>query len=241
VSSGHWLQPHDLAELRQKDLGVTVRRQSHHLSLVAGETEAQVLSHRAIQHAQRVGEANLVQLAQRGAFAHTQPGGRPLADGIRREDRRLLERRQEEPAGRVRYVMLHVVNPTRLALLTQPQVAAQRALEVQHRQEVLHQATAHQPERTGQIAHDVSELIGYVEPRVPVVRDVVYIVYADPGLLQAVADGVDGEIHRVLLADEALFFRHGDHLAVPQQCSGGIVPVTVETQDIHLPTTSSLQ
>ena len=51
-------------------------------------------------------EPQLVRERDPVAAADAERGRRPLADAVEREDRRFLERRREEGAGRVRFVVL---------------------------------------------------------------------------------------------------------------------------------------
>ena len=61
----------------------------------------------------------------------------------------------------------------------------------------------------------------------------VHIIDLDARFAQAVADGAGWERHRMLLATEALFLNHRDHLTIRKKRCGGVVTVAVKAQDVQ--------
>ena len=87
-------------------LRLAVGGQAHELVFAGVDLEAGVVGEGRVEQAERVREPELVRQLDPVAPADAEAGGRPLADAVEREDRRLLERRREERAGGVRLVVL---------------------------------------------------------------------------------------------------------------------------------------
>ena len=96
-----------LLRIRVRVPGLAVGGQPHQLVLARVHLEPAVVGERRVQHPERVREPHLVGELRSGC-----PGPtpielvRPLAHGVERQDGRLLERRREERAGRVRLVVI---------------------------------------------------------------------------------------------------------------------------------------
>src|SRR5262249_44157874 len=92
-----------------------VRRQSHELVFAAIDAEADVGGEGGIEQAEAVRKAKLFPQLDAVAATHAERRRRPLTDAIKREDRRLVERRGEEGAGRVGLMMLGEEERTAIA------------------------------------------------------------------------------------------------------------------------------
>ena len=101
---------HELAHLRQEALGVAVRREAHHLALVAVLREAEPLRDGRVEDPERVREEHALEHLEPVAAAVAEHRRREVAEAVEREHRRLVERRDEERARGVREVVLDVVD-----------------------------------------------------------------------------------------------------------------------------------
>ena len=153
---------------------------------------------------------------------------RPLAHTVDGEDRRLLERRGEERARGVRFVMLGV---TDLAFV--PEGAADLAIE---KQLLLHPQRSGQTElrkaagRDAQIGlEDTLEL----EQRLVVEPDVREVARGDATGREAVPHGVRRKRLVTLLAGEALLLGGGDDVAVSEQARRAVVIEGREAEDVR--------
>ncbi len=145
---------------------------------------------------------------------------RPLADAVEGEDRRLLEGRGEEGAGRVGLVVLG----EDVAALV---VAAEAAVELARRVELLlqperqpHQEQLEAARRVGEVG---LEQAVELQERLVVEGDVVEVTRRDAGFVEAVAHRVRGKVVVVLLAGEALLLRGRDDRPVAHQAGRAVV------------------
>ena len=99
-------QPAHLSEVRRR---VAVRRKPHHLSLVAVLRKAEPLRDRRVVDAERVWERHALEHLEVVVAADGEHRRREVAEAVHRQDRRLIERRDEEGARDVRLVVLDVV------------------------------------------------------------------------------------------------------------------------------------
>ena len=116
---------HELAHLLAVDVGVAVRGEAHHLALVAVLREAQPLRDGRVEDAERVREEHAVEHVEVVAVAEREHRRGEVAEAVHRQDRGLLERRDEERARDVRLVVLDVVElRAQLALLDAERAAS---------------------------------------------------------------------------------------------------------------------
>ena len=85
---------------------LAVRREAHQLVLARVDAEPREVGERRIEETERVRKADLVGQLEAVAASRAVGGRGPLADAVHRQYRRLLERRREERAGGVGFVML---------------------------------------------------------------------------------------------------------------------------------------
>ena len=97
-------------------LRLAVGREAHQLVLAGVHLEPGVVGERAVEEAERVREPHLAQHVELMASAYADRRGRPLADAVDRQHRRLFERRWIEGRGGVRFVMLAKQDLARVAL-----------------------------------------------------------------------------------------------------------------------------
>ena len=208
--------------------GLPVRREPHHLVLGAVDLEAEVVGERAVEEAQAVREADLLEEGDVRALAHAEAGGGPLAHAVHGEDGRLLERRDEE-AGRG---MAHVV----LGEQDRPLVGPQRLPDRRRHEELLLDPDRHRlaerPERPRKRRDVRGEHPLELQERLVVEADGVELLGTDAGLAQDVLDGVGGEVRVVLLAREALFLAGGHDGAVLQEGGRGVVVEGADAEDV---------
>ena len=97
---------HQLLEDQVDVLGIAVRRETHELVFAGVHLEARVVGEGGIQHADGVRVAKLSRQLDPVPPADPDGAGRPFPDAVECEDGRLVERRREERARRVRLVMI---------------------------------------------------------------------------------------------------------------------------------------
>jgi hypothetical protein len=221
----------DVHHLAHDALGVhrlAVGGQPHDLVLGAVDLEAQVVGEGAVEQPQAVGEADLLEQRDVRALADAVGGGGPLTDPVDGEDRRLLEGRGQKGRGGVAHVVLGVEDGPRVGLELPADGRGHPELLVQPHRHRLAEG-AERARKGGDVgAQHPLEL----EQRLVVEADDVEVPGLDPGLLEDVADGVVGEVGVVLLPREALLLRGRDHLAVPQEGSGGVVVEAGDPEDV---------
>ncbi len=98
----------DPAHLVEEARGA-VRGQAHHLALVAVLGEAEPLGDRGVEDPERVREEHSLEDPERRSTALGQHRAGEVTEAVHGEDRRVLERRDEEGARHVRLVVLDVV------------------------------------------------------------------------------------------------------------------------------------
>ena len=103
------VQLHEVAHLRAVHVRLAVRREPHHLPLVAVLREAEPLRDGRVVDAERVRERDTVEHLQPVAATDRDERRREVAEAVERQHRRLVERRDEERGRRVRLVVLDVV------------------------------------------------------------------------------------------------------------------------------------
>ncbi len=157
----------------------------------------------------------------------TERCGCPLAHSIHGENRGILERRREERAGRMRFVVLGIED---LAAVAEPVTD----LPV-HVQLVLDPQRARLQERAESAGCDVQIRLEYplkLQQRLVVEADKGELVGLEAPLLQTVARRVDREGGVTLLARESFLLRRRDDLAVTQQTGRAIVVESGDAEDV---------
>ena len=91
------------------EAGLAVGRQAHQLVLAAVHLEAREIGEGRVEQPQRVRKAQLLQHADLIAAPVRDTAGGPLSHAVHGDDGGLLERRGEEGAGGVRFVVLEKV------------------------------------------------------------------------------------------------------------------------------------
>jgi hypothetical protein len=95
--------------LRAIDLRIAVRREPHHLPLVAVLREAEPLRERRVVDPERMRERDAVEHLERVPAAVREQRGCEVAEPVHRQDGGLVEGRDEERGRRVREVVLDAV------------------------------------------------------------------------------------------------------------------------------------
>ena len=147
-----------------------------------------------------------------------------VAEAVDREDRRLLERRHEERAGRVCLVVLDVVE---LGAHCRPESPLELAVDVADPPRVL-QPRLHVA-RPG--AQGAQELRPEVRPRVARDGDVVEVARLDPGVGKAPARGLCRKPRAMLDPVEPLLLGGRDELAVEDERGCRVTVVGVQAED----------
>ncbi len=214
---------------------LTVRSEPHHLVFARIHLEAGEVGERAVEEAERIGEAKLLEEPQVGAAAGAERRRRPLADAVDGDDGRLLERRGVEGGGRVRLVVVaeHDLPRERLrqlprglrvvGLLEIRQFAPDR---VANPELLLHPEGDGLDERApalrGVVEIGVEQAVELGE-RLLVEADQRQVGRCEAGFAQAVAARVGGEPGVVLRPGEALLLRRGHDLAVDDEAGCRVV------------------
>ncbi len=216
----------ELAHLREV-ARLAVRREAHHLALVAVVRKAEPLGDGGVEDPERVRVEHALEHLVAVAVALGEHRRGEVAEAVDREDRRVLEGRDEEGRRDVRLVVLDVVD------------LGAETLDA---------------ERLGERRADVANLAGVLEPRLQVARaravadraqqlatevragiardgDVVEVLRAKPGVGETPARGERREAGAVLDAVEALLLGGRDELAVDDERSGCVAVVGVESED----------
>ena len=204
---------------------VPVGGEAHQLVLAGVDPEAEVVGERRVEQADRVREAQLAQDLDAVAPAVADRRGRPLADAVDRQDRRLLEGRGVERARGVREVVLgeeqfHLVD---LVAREPREFLEQQPLEEQ----LLLDPDRHRGEEGAQAAGR-ERVVGLEQPLeleegLVVEGDRLQLLEGGARGVETVADGVRGERGVVLAARETLFLRRRDDLAAVDQRRRGVV------------------
>ena len=124
------VRAHEPAHRRRVRVRVAVGREAHHLALVAVLREAEPLRDRGVEDPERVREEHAVEDLDPVAAPVRQHRRCEVAEAVDREDRGLVERRDEEGARHVGEVVLDVVEPGAQAGLLDPDGLRQLALDV---------------------------------------------------------------------------------------------------------------
>ena len=90
--------------------GCAVRREPHHLVLVAIVGKAEILGQRLIEDAERMREIDAAVDTDVAALARSPGGAGEIAEAVDRDDHRLVERRDVKGRGEMREVMLDVMH-----------------------------------------------------------------------------------------------------------------------------------
>ena len=101
---------HQLAHSIEELLGVAVRRETHHLALVAVLREPEPLRDGRVEDPERVREQDAVEDLERVVAPVAEHRRGEVAEPVERQHRRLVERRDEERARGMREVVLDVVH-----------------------------------------------------------------------------------------------------------------------------------
>src|SRR5262249_17738344 len=144
----------------------------------------------------------------------------PFADAVKRQDRRLLERRREERAGGVRLVM---IGEDKLALVFVLQSLAHLAAEMELLLEPERQGFPKPAKSDGSKSEVRFEEPFKLGKGFVVEADIRKVVRPQPRLGQTIVDGVVREMEIVLPAREAFFLSGGNDFAVDDQRSRRIM------------------
>ena len=199
---------------------LAVGGQAHQLVLAAVDPEAAIIGQGRVEQAERVGEAKLVRQVDRRPAAHPEAGGGPLADAVHGEDRGLVERRGVEGAGGVGLVVL---GEDESPLVLPAEGLAHGPGQEEFLADPEGQGLAERPEAGGRIRQIGLEESLELQQGLVVKPHPVEVGRRDPGLGQAVFDGLRREPRVVLLAGEAFFLRGGHDPAVDHQRRGRVV------------------
>ena len=225
------LQRHDLAH-RVEIRRLAVRRQSHHLVFVAVVRKAEELRDRLVEDAERVRKIDALLDLDRGAAAHAPRRAGEVAEAVDGNDHRLRERRPVKGGRQMREVVLHRMR------LAPERLSRKRARQVRFDAFALAlvaDAIQHQAEIRALRQH-VGELLPQVGLRILVDGHVLDLRQSDPGLGEAVADGLARKARPVLDAAEALLLGRRDDLAIADEAGGGIAVERVDAEDRGHPT-----
>ncbi len=208
--------------------------QAHHLVFPLVDLEPAEGGEGRVEEAERVRVAHLRVERQLPAAAGAAPAAadgrrRPLADAVDDQHRRLVERRREERARRVREVVLAVENLARFQVerALQPRTDPKPLVEPSSRRAPEQRPRGRERvDRAGEDARQLAEGLFVEDDRVEVPR-------LEARARQAPARGVLGQAAVVLDAREALLRRGGDGNAVHDQRRGRVVVVEAQAENLH--------
>ena len=222
------LQIDELAQNRLGEARLAVRREPHQLVFAAVDREPAVVGERGIQQPQRVRKVQLLGQRDAIAAAHPEARRRPLADAVNRQDRRLVERRREERAGRMRLVVL---GKDEAPLIAAAERLAHLPREMQLPLDPQRQRLPERSEPAGRVGEIGLEQPLELEQRLVVEGDVIELVGADSAALEAERDRLRREAVVVLPPGETLFLRGGHDVPVHDQRRRRIVVERRDSQD----------
>ena len=212
---------------------LAVRRESHDLVFAGVDLEPGVVRERRIQQSKRIRPVQLVENLEIIAAAAADRSGRPFADTVDCQDRRLLERRRQERAGGVGLVMLAVQDISRVAeLLFQLAIDVQLVFDPQR--------PGHQERRepSGRDAEVRFQNSLELQQRFVVETDRSHVVDPNAGVRETELDCPVRKAGVAFLPGEALFLSGGDDLAAAQQARGAVVVEGRDSEDVlvaHMP------
>ncbi len=206
-------------------LGLAVGGQSHQLVFARIDAKATEIREGRIEQTGRVREVQFVGECNPVAAAVPVAGRGPLAHAIHGQDRRLVERRWEERAGRMRFVVLRKDVLFAVSVL---QTLVQFAPQVQLLLQPDRDRAQERPEPgRGKGKVRFQEPLEFQE-RLVVEAHVVQLLRPDARFPQAVFDRVHRKPLVVFLASKAFLLRGGDDLPIADQRGCRIV---IESRD----------
>ena len=176
-----------------------------------------------------MGEPDLAQQLDVGAAAAAGGGRRPLPHPVHGQQRRLLERRAEERAGRMGQVMLGEEN----AVARDPDLLGDAPGDPQLVDEPGRHRVLEHPRAARERAHRGRQDALELQERLLEEDDIAEIGCIDAGLGHDVADGVRRELRVMLAAREAFLLGGGHELTIPQQRGGGVVKEAGDAENVH--------
>ena len=210
-------------------VGVAVGREAHHLALVAVFREAEPLRDGRVEDPERVREEDAVEDREAGAVALREHRRGEVAEAVHGEDRRILERRDEERTRDVRLVVLDVVELGADLALVDAQRLCERRPHVAHLRRVLEPRL--QVARAGPVANRTQELPAEVRLRIARHGDVIEVARGETRIGEAPRGGQLGKASAVLDAVEALLLGRRHELAVNEECRRRVAVIGVQTKD----------
>jgi hypothetical protein len=109
-----------------------IRRETHHLSLVAVMWKAEKLRRRGVNDAGRVWIFNLAQHVDRIIFTHSPHRRDEVTEAVDRQEGRAFKRRNEEAAREMRAMVFDVVKARAQLFLLHAKHARQLVLQIAH-------------------------------------------------------------------------------------------------------------
>ncbi len=224
---------HELAHLVEV-ARLAVGGEAHHLALVAVVREAEPLRDGGVEDPERVRVEDALEHLEAVPVALGEHRRGEVAEAVDREDRRVLERRDEERARHVGLVVLDVVEARREGVRLDPEPLCERRADVAHARRVLEAGLEVAGARP--VADRAEELLAEVRLRVARDGDVVELLGLQAGVSETPRGGQRGKAGAVLDAVETLLLGGGDELAVDDESCGRVTVEGVEPQDRgHLP------
>ncbi len=211
------------------DVGrLAVRRQAHHLPLLAVAVKADELRDGRVEEAGRVRELDPVDDLQLPIAPHAAHRRHEVAEAVDRQAGRLLERRDEERAGDVRLVVLDGVELGLQRPRLDPQRGGQRLVDAADLGHV-GQAILHQLGERRSLLDREQDLL--VEVGLGIARDghVIQLGGGDARRLQDRLGRQPREAGAVLAAIEPLLFHRAHQLTVLDQRDGGVAVVGIDS------------
>ena len=215
-------EPGDVARL-------AVRREPHHLILVAVLGEAEVLREGEIEESQRMGEVDPVHDVELLVPPHRPRGAYKISEPVDRADRGLLERRHVERAGQVRRVMLDPVHALLDVLAAESQYIGDNRCHPTHSPPVL-QPIRDQP-RARPLPEREERFTPEVRAGISGDREMTNLRGRHVRQLEARADRIARKPRPVLDPSEALLFDGSDELAIAEERGGDVTVVGVNPED----------
>ena len=185
--------------------------------------EAEILRHRLVENAERMGKQDPAIERQLGAAAAAPGGAGKIAKAVDRDHRRVAKWRWVKCRGEMREMVLDMVDGAGKAPARQCGKLVRNAGDFRAVAQPLEQQLRTWPPR-----HDISELAEKVGPAAAVDGDMGDVAEIDLGFPQAIPDRLRGEAGPVLDAAEPLFFGGSNQHAAAQDAGGGVGMVGVD-------------
>ena len=229
----------DVDQVLLDEIGVfwlAIGGKPHHLVLARIDLEARVVGERRIQQPKRMRKMDLLVDRQIVTLADRKRRGRPFANAVHRQHRRLFKGRGEECGSGVAQVMLGKQQPL-FPVDFLAEMILQRVTDDGFLEELFfepYRKRRHKAAKPARCEGEVGlEQSLELQKRLVVENDMIDIGGLEPAFGETIIDGVRRKPRVVLLAGESLFLRSRDDLAIHDQTCRRVVIIGRQTKYFH--------